>query len=133
MYMCHYKCGASRRVSPTSYLRGARPIYPDNLRYTWFVAHHHILQTEHVYRLYAHSLSFKLLPPGLPGRTHKPEFQRTLSVLNIAQCAGSGKRAELRSVARRAKFIPPLEAEGFLWLYCKSVGAVQPYYGLPVR
>jgi hypothetical protein len=32
----------------------------------------------------------------------------------------SWSEAALRVASRRAKFIPPLEAEGFLWLFCKE-------------
>src|SRR6516164_110064 len=33
----------------------------------------------------------------------------------------SWSEAALRVASRRAKFIPPLEAEGFLWLFCNDL------------
>jgi len=37
---------------------------------------------------------------------------------------GIGESTALRVASRRAKFIPPLEAEGFLWLFCKCGGTL---------
>src|SRR5262245_4354228 len=34
---------------------------------------------------------------------------------------GIGESTALRVASRRAKFIPPLEAKGFLWLFCKTL------------
>ena len=38
---------------------------------------------------------------------------------NPGRGQASESEAALRVASRRAKFIPPLEAEGFLWLFCK--------------
>ena len=37
---------------------------------------------------------------------------------NPGRGQASWSEAALRVASRRAKFIPPLEAEGFLWLFC---------------
>ena len=39
---------------------------------------------------------------------------------NPGRGQASWSEAALRVASRRAKFIPPLEAEGFLWLFCKA-------------
>ena len=39
---------------------------------------------------------------------------------NPGRGQASWSEAALRVASRRAKFIPPLEAEGFLWLFCND-------------
>ena len=43
---------------------------------------------------------------------------------NPGRGEASWSEAALRVASRRAKFIPPLEAEGFLWLFCNE----SPFY-----
>jgi hypothetical protein len=38
----------------------------------------------------------------------------------VSYYPGVGESTALRVASRRAKFIPPLETEGFLWLFCKK-------------
>ena len=42
-----------------------------------------------------------------------------MNLPNPGRGQASWSEAALGVAPRRAKFIPPLEAEGFLWLFCK--------------
>ena len=44
-----------------------------------------------------------------------------MNLPNPGRGQASESEAALRVASRRAKFIPPLEAEGFLWLICKTI------------
>src|SRR5262245_32991943 len=46
---------------------------------------------------------------------------------------GIGESTALRVASRRAKFIPPLEAEGFLWLFCKRAPRASRLANLGLR
>ena len=49
---------------------------------------------------------------------------------NPGRGQASWSEAALGVASRRAKFIPPLEAEGFLWLFCKTPFAETALYPL---